>query len=180
MRPPLDEMVVRTPELDRGRYPNLVHLQYPFGGTMGQDVRQTVDKKTGKTKGKFHAGWDLYAEPKTEAFAITDGTVIVVTAMHGYGNVALLEFEFEQKTLYALYAHLTKVLVDEGTDVSEGDSIALTGTSGNAKGGPPHLHFEIWTKRHVSTYPDGRISPGEVIGYIFDNMDNRLPLRDVG
>jgi hypothetical protein len=27
--------------------------------------------------------------------------------MHGYGNVTLLEFSYKEKTLYALYAHLS-------------------------------------------------------------------------
>jgi hypothetical protein len=42
------------------------------------------------------------------------------------------------------------------------------------------LHFEIWTKRTVGHFPDGRISPGEVLGYLYDNMDNRLPKLNMG
>lgn len=176
MRPPLLEMTVRTPELDRSRYPNVHHLRYPFGGTMGVGVRSAGARN--------HAGWDLYAAPGTTAFAITDGEVVHTGVMHGYGNILLLEFEFKDRTLYALYAHLTKALVHPGkhgpTEVSEGDSVALTGTSGNAGGEPPHLHFEIWTKRHVGAFPDGRISPGEVLGFLYDNMDNRMPYRNIG
>ena len=177
MRPPLDEMVVRTPDLDRSRNPELHHLNYPFGGTMGIGVRSAGKRN--------HAGWDLYAAPGTTAYAIADGKVVHIGVMGGYGNVLLLEFQSDAgKTLYALYAHLTKALVHYGkhgpTAVSEGDKVALTGTTGNAGGEPPHLHFEIWTKRHVGTFPDGRISPGEVLGYIYDNMDNRMPLRDIG
>jgi murein DD-endopeptidase MepM/ murein hydrolase activator NlpD len=176
MRPPLLEMVVRTPELDRARYPHLAHLKYPFGGTMGVGVRSAGARN--------HAGWDLYAKPGTAAYAITDGIVSHTGVMHGYGNVLLLEFLFQDRTLYALYAHLTSALVHPtrhgGVGVKEGDSVALTGTSGNAGGEPPHLHFEIWTRRTVAAFPDGRISPGEVLGFLYDNMDNRMPNRNLG
>lgn len=183
MKPPLLEMVVRTPELDRARYPHLHHLKYAFGGTIGTDVRDKIDRKTGKVTphAKPHAGWDLYAKPGTETFAITDGTIVDTADIQGYGHVVLLEFQFQGRTLYALYAHLKREgRLAGGTKVREGDPVAHTGVSGNAGGEPPHLHFEIWTKRHVHKFPDGRISPGEVLGYHFDNMDNRMPLRNVG
>jgi murein DD-endopeptidase MepM/ murein hydrolase activator NlpD len=123
----------------------------------------------------------LYAKPGTETFAITDGTIVATTDIVGYGHVVLLEFQFEKRTLYALYAHLQKEgRLAAGTKVREGKPGARTGVSGNASGEPPHLHFEVWTKRHVHKFPDGRISPGEILGYHFDNMDNRMPLRDMG
>jgi murein DD-endopeptidase MepM/ murein hydrolase activator NlpD len=176
MRPPLFEMVIRTPELDRSRYPHLHHLNYPFGGTMGRGVRTAGHRN--------HAGWDLYAEPNSPAFAISDGRIVQTGMMHGYGNIVLLEFEYQYRTLYALYAHLTSAAfhpVDgEPFEVTEGTRVALTGTTGNAIGEPPHLHFEIWTKRNVGHFPDGRISPGEVLGYVYDNMDNRMPYRNAG
>jgi murein DD-endopeptidase MepM/ murein hydrolase activator NlpD len=174
MRPPLIEMVIRTPELDLSRYPNLPHLRTGFGGTFGVGVRPYG-------KHHNHAGWDLYAKPGTFAFAIARGKVVETRRMHGYGNSLLLEFEFRGKALFALYAHLQHALVHPGkTDptpvVGEGVPIAQTGTDGNAGGEPPHLHFEIWTRRDALglPFPTGRISPGEVLGYHYDNMDNRI------
>jgi murein DD-endopeptidase MepM/ murein hydrolase activator NlpD len=169
-------MVIRTPELDRSRYPKLDHLNSPFGGTMGIGVR-TAGRRN-------HGGWDLYAEPRTETFAITDGQVVQTGRMDGYGNIVLLEFTYQGKTLYALYAHLTSAAFNpingKPVKVGEGTRIGLTGTTGNAGGEPPHLHFEIWTKRNVGHFPDGRISPGEVLGYFYDNMDNRMPYMNMG
>lgn len=162
MRPPLLEMVARTPELDRARYSHLAHLKYPFGGTMGMGVRSAGARN--------HAGWNLYAKPGTTAFAITDGVVSHTGVMHGYGNVLLLEFMFQDRTLYALYAHLRSALVHptkQGeTQVKEGRRVRLTGTTGNAGGERPHLHFEIWIRRTVGAFPDGRISPSEVLGFL--------------
>jgi murein DD-endopeptidase MepM/ murein hydrolase activator NlpD len=169
-------MVIRTPELDRVRYPKLHHLNYPFGGTMGTGVRSAGTR--------HHAGWDLYAEPQTPTFAITDGHIVQTGTMSGYGNIALLEFSCRNRVLFALYAHLNSAafhpMHGKPVAVTEGTRIGLTGTTGNAAGEPPHLHFEIWTKRHVGHFPDGRISPGEVLGYAYDNMDNRLPNRNLG
>jgi murein DD-endopeptidase MepM/ murein hydrolase activator NlpD len=179
MRPPLLQMTVRTPELDQIRYPKLKHIALPFGGTMGPDVRRYP---TGKPK--LHAGWDLYANPGTSAFAITDGAIVDSKFINRYGNTTLLEFSYRGKTLYAFYAHLTSAAFHPSpgkpVPVTEGTRVALTGTTGNATGEAPHLHFELWTKRHVGQFPDGRISPGEVLGYFYDNMDNRLPYRDIG
>ena len=129
---------------------------------------------------KIHAGWDLYAQPGTSAFAIADGTVVQTGTMDGYGKILLLEFAFDEETLYALYAHLRSARFHPGKNahVTEGTSIAFTGTSGNAGGEPPHLHFEIWNKRHVGRFPDGRLNPGEVLGYLYENLDNFLPFRD--
>jgi len=176
MRAPLFEMVLRTPELDRSRYPKLNHLNYPFGGTIGVGVRSAGKRN--------HAGWDLYAEPNTPTFAITGGRIVQTGTMHGYGNIVLLEFIFQNRTLYALYAHLSSAAFHphhgKPVEVTEGTRVGLTGTTGNAAGEPPHLHFEIWTKRNVGHFPDGRISPGEVLGYIYDNMDNRLPNANLG
>jgi murein DD-endopeptidase MepM/ murein hydrolase activator NlpD len=118
----------------------------------------------------------------TAAFAIADGTVVLTGVIHGYGNVLLLEFTFNGRPLYALYAHLLHALVHAGQNgnVTEGQKIALTGKTGNAGREPPHLHFEIWTHRAVGRYPEGRISPGDVLGYHFDNMDNRMLYRNMG
>jgi murein DD-endopeptidase MepM/ murein hydrolase activator NlpD len=179
LRPPLLQMTIRTPELDRILYPTAGHIALPFGGTMGPDVRRN---KSGKPR--LHAGWDLYAKPGTSAFAITDGSIVESTSILGYGNTTLLEFSYRGATLYALYAHLTSAAFHPtgGTPVSvtAGTRVALTGTTGNAAGEAPHLHFEIWTKRPVGHFPDGRISPGEVLGYFYDNLENRLPYRDIG
>jgi murein DD-endopeptidase MepM/ murein hydrolase activator NlpD len=43
------------------------------------------------------------------------------------------------------YAHLDRQLVTAGTYVKEGDLIGLVGSSGNARGSAPHLHFGIYT-----------------------------------
>ncbi len=60
-----------------------------------------------------------------------------------YGNVVLIEHDFGYRNqhIYSLYAHLSAVLVEQGTYVQAGDVIGLVGATGRVSG--PHVHFEI-------------------------------------
>jgi murein DD-endopeptidase MepM/ murein hydrolase activator NlpD len=53
-----------------------------------------------------------------------------------------------------VYMHLSKVLVHGGDELEEGGIIGYVGDTGNASGGPPHLHFEIRDGRRAEDpYP---------------------------
>jgi Membrane proteins related to metalloendopeptidases len=56
----------------------------------------------------------------------------------GYGKVIIIAHENNTQTLYA---HLSRVDVNVGDIVQQGDIIGLTGNTGKSTG--PHLHFEI-------------------------------------
>ena len=44
-------------------------------------------------------------------------------------------------SVVTLYAHCSKILVNEGDVVAKGDVIAFVGSTGRSTG--PHLHFEV-------------------------------------
>jgi murein DD-endopeptidase MepM/ murein hydrolase activator NlpD len=115
-----------------------------------------------------HQGWDLAAPAWTPVYAIADGTIRDVRGDGDYGTQFSLEFEHGGRTLYAFYAHLSACNCAAGEQVSEGDLLGFTGTTGNAasfRGDDEHLHFEIRTQRHPGRGLPGRIDPGDVLGY---------------
>ena len=56
----------------------------------------------------------------------------------GYGRFVIIDHKIDYITLYA---HLDRVLVEEGEVVGKGQVIGTVGSTGNSTG--PHLHFEI-------------------------------------
>ena len=58
--------------------------------------------------------------------------------MGSYGNAVIVKHDSNFKTLYA---HLSKVHVNNGQRVNRGAVIATSGNTGFSSG--PHLHFEV-------------------------------------
>jgi len=112
---------------------------------------------------RFHAGHDLYAPAGTEVMSVKRGVVIMVGVSNSYGNYITIKHEIPvehtykaedgseyhwttSKTTYSFYAHLQSTSVNEGDEVSIGQTIGTVGTSGNSSAGKDgldvHLHFE--------------------------------------
>lgn len=88
---------------------------------------------------KFHAGIDLAAPIGTEVYACKSGIVAAAEQNHPlYGKY--IDIKHNGNTV-SRYAHLSKILVTRGKNVSTGETIGLVGTSGASTG--PHLHFEV-------------------------------------
>lgn len=87
---------------------------------------------------RMHKGLDMAAPQGTSIFATGGGTVTFSGRKSGYGNVIIIDHGYGYTTLYA---HCSKLMVDEGAKVSRGDLIALVGSTGRSTG--PHLHYEV-------------------------------------
>ena len=87
---------------------------------------------------KAHLGTDFAASTGTPARTVGDGVVSFSGVQNGYGNVVFIKHRNNQETVYA---HLSKLLVQNGQNVSQGQTIGLVGSTGWATG--PHLHFEV-------------------------------------
>ncbi len=85
-----------------------------------------------------HKGVDWATPTGTAIFASCGGKVVKAGWASGYGYVVYINHPDGRQTRYA---HLSKILVDVGDYVSQGQKIALSGSSGRSTG--PHLHFEI-------------------------------------
>jgi murein DD-endopeptidase MepM/ murein hydrolase activator NlpD len=87
---------------------------------------------------RCHYGIDLAAATGTPILAAKAGKVVGAgDAGDGYGYKVVLKHPDGSKSLYA---HHSKNLVSAGQQVSQGDAIALLGSTGNSSG--PHLHWE--------------------------------------
>lgn len=87
---------------------------------------------------RAHLGTDFAATTGTPARTVGDGVVEFSGTQNGYGNVIFIKHRNNTETVYA---HLSKLLVQRGQNVSQGQTIGLVGSTGWATG--PHLHFEV-------------------------------------
>lgn len=93
-------------------------------------------------KSGTHKGIDIFAKEGTEVNAATGGIVIYNGTLGLGGNVILV---LGPKWRVHYYAHLSAQNVSMFEYVSSGEKIGSVGTSGNAAGKSPHLHYSIAT-----------------------------------
>ena len=91
-----------------------------------------------------HQGVDIFAARGTPVLAAADGLVTSV-GVNGLGGNVVWQFRpMRGESLY--YAHLDTQLVKAGSYVRRGDVLGTVGNTGNARGGPTHLHFGIYAR----------------------------------
>ncbi|MGD1855585.1 MAG: M23 family metallopeptidase [Leptolyngbyaceae cyanobacterium] len=88
---------------------------------------------------RFHSGTDVGAPLGTPVVATQSGQVVTSDYAGGYGLMVILHHN--DGTLESRYAHLSRLLVQVGEWVEQGEVIGLVGSTGNSTG--PHLHFEL-------------------------------------
>jgi len=86
----------------------------------------------------MHAGIDFREPPGSNVIATGAGVVIYAGTAGGYGNMVEID---HGNGISTRYGHLSKILVQKGDKVREGDEIALSGSTGRSTG--PHLHYEV-------------------------------------
>ena len=102
----------------------------------------TNDWLYARAGGRYHQGIDLFAARGTPVIAVADGTLFNV-GHNGLGGWRLWVRDLAGDTFY--YAHLSAYApaAVEGARVARGTVLGYVGDSGDARGTPPHLHFEI-------------------------------------
>lgn len=85
-----------------------------------------------------HTGLDIAASTGTPIAAAASGTVTFSGYKGSYGNMIVISHGNGVQTYYG---HCSKLYVSAGTQVSQGQSIAAVGSTGNSTG--PHLHLEV-------------------------------------
>jgi murein DD-endopeptidase MepM/ murein hydrolase activator NlpD len=91
----------------------------------------------------IHRGVDIVVPTGTQVYPMSNGHVRFAGTMTDYGLVVWLDHGDD---ILTVYAHLSQIFVVEGQPVTRGESLGLSGQSGNATG--PHVHFEIRGRGH--------------------------------
>ncbi|MEW2301782.1 M23 family metallopeptidase [Streptomyces sp. NPDC006655] len=87
-----------------------------------------------------HTGIDFHAAAGTVVHAVGTGTVVSTGWGGAYGNQIVIKMA---DGMYTQYGHLSSIGVSVGQQVTPGQQIGLSGSTGNTTG--PHLHFEART-----------------------------------
>lgn len=123
------------PEADEEKGGKLL-LAWPLRGPVTSGFGYRTHPFSGHKK--FHCGLDIGAEIGTTVRAAGNGTVIYSGWKGPYGNLIVIQ---HRNNYITVYAHNSKLLVEEGETIKKGQKIALSGKTGAVTGA--HLHFEI-------------------------------------
>ncbi|MGC8604410.1 MAG: peptidoglycan DD-metalloendopeptidase family protein [Desulfomonilaceae bacterium] len=95
----------------------------------------------GYKRGRYHAGVDITAKRGDPVFACADGVVTAAGRQHNFGGLGILVTLDHCKGISTDYAHLSKVVVQPGQKVRQGQKIGFIGSTGRAS--CPHLHLQV-------------------------------------
>ncbi|TDC73479.1 M23 family metallopeptidase [Streptomyces hainanensis] len=109
---------------------------------------------TGERWASKHSGQDFAVPVGTDVKSVHDGTVVKAGGNGAgdgpaYGNAIVIK---HADGTFTQYAHLSKIEVTVGEKVDTGETIALSGNTGNSSG--PHLHFEVRTTANYGSAVD--------------------------
>ncbi len=91
-------------------------------------------------KSGVHKGIDIFAPAGTRVISSNVGLVIFTGNIDMGGNVVAV---LGPKWRIYYYAHLQNINANTWDFAGKGDIIGRVGTSGNAAGKPPHLHYSV-------------------------------------
>ncbi len=107
-------------------------------GTFSYPARGRITSGFGWRWGRRHNGIDIALNSGTPVKASDGGTVKFAGNYGGYGLLVIIDHGEGYETYYG---HNSKLLVKKGDKVHKGQTVALSGSTGNTTG--PHLHFEV-------------------------------------
>lgn len=130
----------------------------PLGSGMIKPTRGGMSSGFGMRWGKLHAGVDFAAPSGTPIWAAMGGSVAQAGVNGGYGNFTkIYHGNYGGSPLFTSYAHQSRIGVQQGQRVSQGQVIGAVGNTGDSTG--PHLHFEV-RRGNTPQNPSGWINYG--------------------
>lgn len=86
----------------------------------------------------YHSGHDYGADAGTPILAPNAGTVALAEPLQVRGNAVILDHGLG---VYSAFWHLSRIDVQAGQNVGQGEAVGLVGNTGLSTG--PHLHWEM-------------------------------------
>lgn len=121
---------------------------------------------------KWHEGIDIASPYGTPVYAAYGGSIAYMEKLElewSYGWHVVID----HGNFYTLYAHLSRIDVEVGDGIGQGDIIGRVGNTGRTTG--PHLHFEVLRKETLPKETDPN-EPNENSGCPFDKYRRINPL----
>ena len=112
-----------------------------LGVSLIKPISGTISSRFGSKssiRGGAHTGLDIAASKGTPIKAAASGNVVFAGYKGSYGNLVVIEHSNGVQTYYG---HCSALYISAGQSVSQGETIAAVGSTGNSTG--PHLHLEI-------------------------------------
>jgi murein DD-endopeptidase MepM/ murein hydrolase activator NlpD len=101
-------------------------------------VSGPVTSGFGMRWGRMHTGIDIAVPTGTAVQASASGIVVSAGWNGGYGLLVVID---HGGGLATAYAHNSSLLVGVGQAVEQGETVALSGSTGHSTG--PHVHYEV-------------------------------------
>jgi murein DD-endopeptidase MepM/ murein hydrolase activator NlpD len=115
-------------------------LPVPVEGVAARALRDTWGGARGG--GRQHEGIDIFARRGTPVRSATEGIVVDVGVNRLGGQVVWVLGPGGQRHYYA---HLDRYAdIADGERIVAGRVLGYVGTTGNARGTPPHLHYGVY------------------------------------
>lgn len=115
-------------------------LVYPVLGANSDDWNEDSFWFEPWGESGVHKGIDIFKKRGTAVVAASSGVVVYRGQLRLGGNVVVV---LGPKWRMHYYAHMDSINVQSGIVVRAGEKIGTVGSSGNAAGKDPHLHYVI-------------------------------------
>lgn len=123
------------------RAPAPTWLPVPVQGVRARQIADTFGAPRGRER--THAGVDIFAKRGTPVLSSSRGVVVAVRD-GGLGGRQVWVLGPARQRYYYAHLHDWAAGLDVGDVVDAGTPLGTVGTTGNARGTPPHLHFGIY------------------------------------
>jgi murein DD-endopeptidase MepM/ murein hydrolase activator NlpD len=145
---------------------------FPVYGPSGYG--DTFGAPRSDVEGGWHHGDDIFAPLGAPVLAVADGVVFSVGLNKIGGNRLWLQDKAGNQFYYAHLSAYTP-LARNGTQVHAGDVLGFVGNTGDAAGGPYHLHFEVHPASLLFLGYDGAVDPTPYLDAWRRLQDVRFP-----